>query len=320
MAEHLAITPTGVGILFEDGLPDPVTGKGKKRRYLIGRLGELRSLDEQVTEDYLREKGEELPSVTTVLGILDKPGLPWVAERLTVEGCVRLAAEGGLPQDPERALGRLGQEGLRFRQVWDAKAERGTLRHEDWVHLFAGRELPELDELPESHRKMAMGFAAFLSDFRPTIHEAEQMVASLEHGFSGRPDAVVTLGIDRLPDGTPAPRGRGLVDLKNHERLPRTKPSKTFPKGQVKTPYPENFHQLGLYEIGRVECGYEPTAWRAVVSVDASGDYDFTCSWMEPEEALAFLPAHSAHKRAASRVKRPADQRPAGFEGLAEAA
>lgn len=305
MAEHLSVTPSGVGILFEDGEKDPVTKKGKKRCYTIARL-EAEPGD--VTE-YVREHGTQLPSVTTILGIIDKPGLQWAAEKLTVKGCVKLAQNGELPQNPEAALGKLWHEGLRFRQVWDSKADRGKLSHEDLVHLAEGRALPALDSYPEDQRKFAQGLASFLADFRPAVLESETMVASLEHGYSGRPDLVATLGITQLPDGSgPAPLGRGLLDLKTHDKMPRTK------AGKVKTPYPENLLQLGLYEIARRESGYERTDWQAVVAVDSEGNYDFTVSWLEPEAALDFLPAYKTFKLASSRVKTAADQRPVGFD------
>lgn len=293
MAEHTSTTPSGISILFEDGEPNSVTGKSKKRAYTVN--------------------GEKLPSVTTILGILDKPGLPWAAEKLTAAGAVELAREGALPLHPAGVLSAMGARNLRFRQVWDGKADRGKLSHEDLVHLAAGRELPPLSDYPREQRGFISGVAAFMADYRPTIHESETMVASLEHGYSGRPDLVVTLGVDRLLDGEPAPRGRGLLDLKTHEKLPRTKPSQTHPRGQIKTPYPENLLQLGLYEIARRESGYEPTDWQAVVSVDVEGTVDFTVSWLEPERALDMLPAYRTFKACASRVKSAADTRPVGL-------
>lgn len=321
MAEHFEITPSGVGILFEDGDKDPATGKGKKRKYTIAAIpGDEREPIATAVE-WVREKGDEFPSVSKIIGILSKGGLDWAAAKLTVAGCVELAAEGDLPQDPDAVIGRLFARELWFRQVWDRKADRGKLSHEDLVHIAAGRDLPPLDAYSSDQRAFVQGIAGFLADFRPTIHESEQMVASLKHGYSGRPDLVVTLGIDRLPDGSgPAPQGRGLLDLKTHEKLPRNAPTKACPAGPVKTPYPDNHVQLGLYEVARVESGYQATDWRAVLSVDSKGRYDFTCSWLEPEDALHFLPAFRTFKSISSRVKKPADQRPVGFDQALKAA
>lgn len=316
MAESLAVTPTGVGILFEDG------SDGKWRSYRICALPDRfnQEPDHDVAIEYVREHGEKYPSVTTILDVtVNKPGLQWASARLSVAGCVELAKNGGLPQDPKAAWDALYRKGLTFRQVWDSKADRGTLSHEDLVRLAQGRELPALATYPEDQRGFARGIAAFVADLRPVICESETMLASIEHGYAGRCDLVVELMAPRFSDGTPTPKGRGLLDLKTHESLPRTKPSKTYPKGQPKTPYPENFLQLGLYEVARRECGYEATNWQAVVTVDATGNYDFTCSWLEPRAALDFIPAHRRLKEVAPRVKRPADQLPVGLHGKAAA-
>jgi hypothetical protein len=40
----------------------------------------------------------EVPSVTTVLGILDKPGLPWWGMKIGVEGVLELVRRGRLFQ------------------------------------------------------------------------------------------------------------------------------------------------------------------------------------------------------------------------------
>lgn len=293
MAEHETVTPSGISIVFEDGEPDPATGREKWRSYHVN--------------------GQKLPSVTTVLGMLDKPGLVWWSEKLAVVGCIELAREGKLPIKPEAALGQLTNRGLRHFQVAEQKADRGKLSHEDLVHLAAGRELPALDTYPLDQQNFARGLAGLVADMRPTIHESEQMVASVEHGFAGRPDMVVTLGAEQLPNGAPLPRGRGLLDLKTHDKMPRTKPSATFPEGQLRTPYPEALLQVGLYEVGRRESGYEPTDWQGVIRVDANGFADFTCSWIVPEQTLALLPAFRLFKDVAQRVKTPAHHLPIGF-------
>ena len=293
MALHETTTPSGISIVFEDGLPDPVTEKSKQRCYLVN--------------------GQKLPSVTTILGMLDKPGLIWWSEKITAEGCIELAREGMLPLQTDAALGQLASRQLRHFQVSEKKAERGKLSHEDLVHLAAGEALPGLDTYPGEQRAFARGLSGLMADLRPTIHESEQMVASVEHGFAGRPDMVVTLGAEHLPDGSLLPPGRGLLDLKTHDKMPRTKPSQTYPKGNLKTPWPEALLQVGLYEVARRESGYEATDWQGVIRVDAEGFADFTVSWLEPERALDLLPAFRLFKDAGSRVKQATDQLPVGL-------
>jgi hypothetical protein len=293
MARHETITSSGISIVFEDGEPD-ANGRSKRRCYLVD--------------------GEKLPSVTTILGMLDKPGLPWAAEKLTVAAAIELAREGELPVNVMGALSRMGARGLRFRQIWDQKAERGHLSHADLIALMLGEEVRPLSEFLPEERGFIQGGASWVADFRPVVHEHEQMVASVKHGFAGRPDFTATLGIKTLPDGSPAPRGVGLFDVKTSEEFPRTKPSKTHPDGQVRTPYPENLAQVGLYEVARRECGYAPTDYRAIVRLDSHGNYDLTVSWREPEDALRLLPAYEEYRACSQRVKTAADQRPVGFD------
>jgi hypothetical protein len=307
MAEHLQITPAGVGILFEDGEKDLESGKGKKRCYTIAQLPMDATTRSTEVMAYVRENGQQLPSVTTVLGMLEKPGLMWWSEKLAVAGCIELARDGGLPLKTEAALGQLTRHGLRHFQVSEQKAERGKLSHEDIVHLAAGRTLPPLSEYPEDQRGFIQGLASFLADYRPSIEASELMVASLEHGFSGRLDVIGTLGVKTQPNGRPAPRGRGQIDLKSHDELPRTK------GGKLKTPYPEHQLQVGLYEVGYRESGYEPTDWRAIVRVDSHGNYDFTVSWIEPERAPLLLPVFRLFRDAGSRVKTDNDTMPVGL-------
>lgn len=293
---HETVTPTGISIVFEDGEPD-AGGKSKRRAYTID--------------------GKKLPSVTTILGMLDKPGLPWAAEKLTVAAAIALAKEGELPLNVMGAISRMGARDLRFRQVWDKKAERGHLSHADLIALMLGEETRPLSEFLPEERKFIQGGASWFADFRPTVREHEQMVASVKHGFAGRPDFTATLGIRTLPDGSPAPRGLGLWDVKTTEEFPRTKPSKTYPDGQLRTPYPENLVQVGLYEVARRECGYPPTDYRAIVRLDSHGVYDVTVSWREPEDALRLLPAYEEFRACSQRVKTKGDQLPVGFDQAA---
>ena len=48
--------------------------------------------------------GQPVPSVTQILGVLDKPALVWWAMRVGVEGACQLQESGSLPSDPEAAV------------------------------------------------------------------------------------------------------------------------------------------------------------------------------------------------------------------------
>lgn len=268
MAEHITTTPSGIEIKFEDGLPDPDTGKSKRRCYWID--------------------GEKLPSVTTILGMLEKPGLQWAAEKLTVAAAIELAREGELPLHVDGALSRMGARGLRFRQVWDTKGQRGTVSHDDLLKLAQGQQVLDLDTFPVDQQGFIRGVSAWVADYRPVVKHSELMVASVDHGFAGRLD--MRAEVHGLP-------GVGLVDLKTTEALPRYK------SGEVKAPYPEHLLQLAAYELACTESGYGSSDWQAVVRVDAQGDYDFCASWVDGEQFLAILDAYKALKGAKTRPK-----------------
>lgn len=263
MAEHLTTTPSGIEIVFEDGEKDPVTGTGKRRAYFVN--------------------GAKLPSVTTVLGILDKPGLRFAAEKLGVAGAIELAKEGKLPQHMPAAMSAMKARGLCHYQVWNDKARRGDLSHEDLVALLAGEEPADIDQVSPEERGFLRGVSAFVADYRPELIDHETMVASVEHGFAGRYDLHCRMA------GFP---GTVRLDLKTTEDLPRYK------DGNVKPPYDEMVLQVAAYELAARESGYGASDLQAVLRVEASGEYNLAASWVDWEPFLAVLEAHRALKAA----------------------
>lgn len=263
MAVHETVTPSGIQIVFEDGEPDPDTGKSKRRQYTVN--------------------GDKLPSITTVCGMLDKPGLPYAAEKLTVKACLDLARGGELPTTVDGTLSRLKARDLRFYQVWQKKAERGRVSHEDLVRLCLGQETVDVRTLPADQQEFVRALSGWFADNRPRIEEAEQMSASVVHGYSGRPDI---FGV--VP--TVHPTLKGLIEVKTTEMLPRYK------GGGVKAPYPENLFQLAGQELARRESGREPSDYQAVLRVDAWGAVDLFTTVVDPESFLALLGAYRAAK------------------------
>ncbi len=266
MAEHTTTTPNGLVICFEDGEIHPETGKRKRRKYEVA-----------VHE----EAGfAVLPSVTTILGILDKPGLRFAAEKLAIAGAVELASEGALPLSFDRAYEALKEREMLHWQQWAKKADRGTVTHEELVRLATGAELADLDTYPPEQRGFLRGAADWYAEWRPEAIEQEVMVASVEHGFAGRHDF---FGV--LHGGA---KGRTLLDLKTQEELPR------FKDGRVKPPYREHLLQLALYEVARCESGYESSDLQAVVRIDSTGAHDTHVFVADPDQALAVVGAYKA--------------------------
>jgi hypothetical protein len=145
VAEHVTTTPSGITIVFEDGLPGP-DGKSRKRSYTVN--------------------GQKLPSVTTVLNCLDKPGLKFWGEKVGVAGAIALAREGKLPMNVPGALSAMQARDLRIFQTSDKAASRGTLAHEDLLASSRGRSPPISTPF---RRTSAASCAASLPSCRSTV-------------------------------------------------------------------------------------------------------------------------------------------------------
>lgn len=252
---HERTTPTGRLIRFEDGLPDPRTGQKKRRTYWLG---------EQRPENVV-------PSITTVLGVMEKEGMHYAIEKLTMGAAVQLARNGGLPLDEVEALGLMKGQGLSFRQQWNAKADRGTATH-DWLSkLLAEPDAP----IPLHCEAFAQGIEEWRFQYGPVAVQSEVMVCSTEHGFAGRFDLLAKL---------PTVGANVRVELKTTESLPRHKKT-----GEVLPPYRENLWQLAAQELAAVESGDPPSECQAVLRVDEQGEWDFHVTQTEPRGFLACL-------------------------------
>lgn len=124
-----------------------------------------------------------LYSVTSVLKVLDKPGLlSWVYD-VTLEG----------------------------RKYWEVRNEastRGTSVHDAGQHLADTGEAPDLSKFPEDDRPFVQALARAWLALRPQVIATEVIVASLEHGFAGRFDLLADV------DGA-----RCLIDYKTGRRV-----------------------------------------------------------------------------------------------------
>jgi hypothetical protein len=133
--------------------------------------------------------GELLPSVTNVIGALNKPALPRWAAKVVAEQAVALA--GSLAQlDPAEAIDLL--KGSPWRSSSRA-ADRGTTIHERLEQLTLGRE-PDT-ELTGEALEFKGGIDAFLKahDVRPWHTE----VTMFGDGYAGTADFLGT--IDDVP-------------------------------------------------------------------------------------------------------------------------
>jgi hypothetical protein len=287
MAEHFEITPSGVGILFEDGEPDPTTMKSKRRSYTYAQLPPIEAATEGATHGlqvaYVRDNGTRQPSVTTVLGCLEKKGLQYAAEKLSVQGAIDLARDGALPVTVDGALSRMKSQGLRFFQVWAEKGKRGTLAHDDLLALLTGKDPSDLTTLSEGQRNVVQAVSGWYADNRPVAEQTETMVASITHGYAGRLDFFGTIPVLH-------PTAKILLDLKTTALLPRYK------GGGIKPPYIEHLLQLDGYEGLRLESGYEPADFGVVLRVDETGATDLFVTVLDPDRFLSVLGAYKTLK------------------------
>jgi hypothetical protein len=134
-----------------------------------------------------------LPSVTTIMGVLDKSGplIGW-AKRITAEaavdnrdqmaGWVEMAGRDG-------AISLLTKAATQKR---DKAADVGTRVHALAESVARGVEV----ELTEEERPFLAAYQRFLEEWQPRYLAAEEMVVSLTHGYGGTFDAIVEMAGD----------------------------------------------------------------------------------------------------------------------------
>jgi hypothetical protein len=133
---------------------------------------------------------DTLPSVTTVMGVLDKSGplIGW-AKRVTAEAAVdnRDQMTGWVEM-----AGRDGAISLLTKaasQKRDKAADVGTRVHALAESVARGQDV----ELTDEERPFLVAYQAFLAEWKPRYLAAEEMVVSLTHGYGGTFDAIVEM-------------------------------------------------------------------------------------------------------------------------------
>lgn len=225
--------------------------------------------------------GDAVPSVTTVIGILNKAALPHWAARVTAEGSWKLVRRKGyqIPDSPWQFTSDLKKYGYDHRSATQKAADRGVDVHAVWEAWNERQEIPNASAYPEDRRGYIRALAAFIMEHKPQCLEAEMVVGSAEHGFAGRLDTVVVVQTEDGPS---------LLDLKTSKGV-----------------YPEShFPQLAGYEIARRECGLVPTERQGILRVGADGSYEVRWSDADAEDFLVLLRAWRSQQRWTRKVKR----------------
>ena len=256
----------------------------------------------------------EVPSVTTVLEVLDKPALPWWGMKVGAEGVLAMHNMGLLKSVPhqgqqvlacastdgttglvvagvEQVIELLTRHKLTVNHVRDRAGVRGTSVH-DALEVWANEgTLPDPAMFPPAEQGYVQGLLAFLTDAKVEPIASEVMVGSVQYGFAGRYDIRLRVLEDcavvfhRTPVRGPqyAALSEGMLLL-----------------GDLKTSsgvYLSHSRQLEAYEGASVECGYDPTDARGILHVNPDGTYEFVRSKAEFEDFLCVLEVWRSDKR-----------------------
>jgi hypothetical protein len=233
-----------------------------------------------------RVNGVEVPSVTTVLDVLQKGGLPWWGMKVGVEGVQTLGRLGQLGFEgsvwneapADEIVSRLTANKLTVNHVRDAAGDRGTSVHRGLEQWASTGVPPCAPDFPESEQGYVVGLILFLADLDVEITRSEVMVGSVKHGYAGRYDLRAKLkpcslcvdakkGIyEEFDEGT------YLLDLKTSKGV-----------------YATHFLQLEAYEEAGIEGGWPQTAGRLVVRVSQDGLYEVKRSHAEFRDFEAVL-------------------------------
>jgi hypothetical protein len=268
-----------------------------------------------------RIDGVEVPSVTTVLDCLDKPGLSWWGMQVGVAGVLHLSlVPGGLGElssdvysaaqqmrqydvpakkNPivKEITAKLTEHKKTVNHVRDEAGTRGQTVHDALERWAVTGEKPDARDYPSTEQGYVIGLLAFLNDV-PTLtaEGVEMMVGSKEHGYAGRFDLRAstsethTVVLKVYPKAKPKlvdlPAGKAIWDLKTSSDV-----------------YGEHVIQIGAYEHASVECGYEPTDHRVIIHVTEDGRYEVRRSRCTIEHFLAVKTCGEALKFAEESIK-----------------
>ena len=260
----------------------------------------------------------EVPSVTTVLDILEKGGLTWWGQDIGVKGGMELVrrslltvgedANGvrhlihttgpnqGRIATSEEIIELLKLNKLTVNDVRDDAGKRGVDVHDALEAWAATGKPPVPEKFPHDQQGYVVGLNAFLVDLGASVKpiDFEVMVGSLQHRFAGRYDLRLSLEEQRR-----------VVTRITKSRQPRYTKYATVPPGigllDLKTSagvYSSHGLQLEGYEGASLEDGYEPTSWRAVLRVTSDGYYELVKSRVTFDDFLAIRTAFDAVARA----------------------
>lgn len=274
MSVAVSTSPSGHAIKFQSHRP--------RGYFLMEDPTPARMLDDG-------EWGKRLDSVTSILGVLDKPALPWWGMEVGIEGVLQLVAQGELTleqafgqdpgykyliTDPERELEIMGNEELMtdakriaklltahkltVNHVRDKAAVRGTTAHDAFETWCETGIIPEPSAYPDDQRHYVTALRKFFEENEILEPQTEVIVASPLHRFGGRYDIRGMMFMPKRGDTTHVNR---MADVKTSKRV-----------------YSTHFLQMEGYEGASVELGYTPTEERIVIHLRPDGEYSLVAA------------------------------------------
>ncbi len=203
----------------------------------------MADIDEIGAIDVAKPEPEDLRmySVTTILGVLDKPALVYWAANETAEAAVRqskylaqrVESEGA--ESVARAL-----SGARFASPPGQRTAKklGTDVHEALEQLALTGNFPEVDDEVRPFLEQA---DKWMQKFQPTFEASEMTTYSPSYGFAGTLDSIMVV------DGV-----RFLADFKTTRKTVDN-------RGKPTTPYPEQVGlQLAAYRYAEYAATWRP--------------------------------------------------------------
>ena len=215
--------------------------------------------------------GDEVDSVSSIVGTLDKPGLyPWHEDHGARGGveAERMGELVGVP--PEEIIKRVRFLGLGATAARDDGADRGTAIHSAFHTLATTGIAPKLSDFPVAWRGWVKGAARAWMALDPEPLDSEFMVCHPELGYAGRPDLLCRVNGQRV-----------LIDYKTN-------------KGRV---YDQAHYQTRGYVETFSHCGIEPVDKILIVGIDDDGGFQLVDCAATPEDWSALLHTFRARKR-----------------------
>lgn len=221
------------------------------------------------------------PGVTTILGVLEKPALPWWGMTIGVKGALELLDiySYGYLLDLEwpEVVQLLTKHRLTVNHVKDAAGDRGNIAHDacqTWAQTGAW---PNPADIPPEAAGYVQAAAGFIVEMEPEPVAEEVMVWTED--YAGTFDLLAWIDGDLW-----------LIDYKTSKRV-----------------YATHDLQLAAYEYARRKMGLRPADGMAVVHLESGVPFDverhFVPSLATADDFLAILSAYKATERLKSAFK-----------------